>query len=119
MAPSRHGARIYTTQRDITRAIAGVMFAASLLQAATTIRVSGWAKNLGEVRRSPRHGLRRVDPRTMHFGPMGLGGALAPAACLRLLKEETEIMVLPREVPRRVRRGFKRLLRQYQGGLYR
>lgn len=62
---------------------------------------------------------RNPDPRTLHFGPMGLTGTLPADYSKRLLEEDVEWMQLGKRVPEPVRSQFQKLIGTYLDGLYR
>lgn len=61
--------------------------------------------------------LRRVDERTLHFSPWGLGGKLEPAASARFLAESLTYATLADEVPEDVRLNFERARTLFRYGL--
>jgi hypothetical protein len=62
---------------------------------------------------------REVDARTLHFGPIGLGGPMPPEKSRELLEAETAWMVLGERVPDSVCNQFKDLVSAYRDGLFR
>jgi len=61
---------------------------------------------------------RPVDARTLHFQPLGLGGALPPDVSDGLLTAQMAELTLPAEVPVTVRDQFDRLKDLYRAGLF-
>jgi hypothetical protein len=61
---------------------------------------------------------RPVDPGALHFGPLGLGGAMPPEACDELLAGQMAELVLPSDVPGEVASQFEKLKALYRAGLF-
>lgn len=61
---------------------------------------------------------RRVDERTLHFGPLGLGGAMPPETSAEILREAMDALVLPERVPADVRGQFDKLKTLFCDGLF-
>jgi len=61
---------------------------------------------------------RPVDPRSLHFGPLGLGGAMPADLQERLLREEMDALQLGEAVPAPVRSQFGKLRALYGSGLH-
>ena len=59
-----------------------------------------------------------VDPGALHFGPLGLGGAMPPEACDELLAAQMAELVLPSDVPGEVASQVEKLKALYRAGLF-
>src|SRR5205085_1714063 len=62
--------------------------------------------------------VRELDPRSLVFAPLGLGGPMAPGRALALAAHERERMALPAVVPESVRAQFGSVLKQYADGIF-
>src|SRR6266566_4094554 len=61
---------------------------------------------------------RPVDPGALHFGPLGLGGAMPAEASARFLAATMEPLVLPDDVDPGVRSQFEKLKRLFATGFF-
>jgi hypothetical protein len=61
---------------------------------------------------------RPVDERTLHFGPLGLGGAMPPETSAQILGASMDALVLPDRIPADVRSQFDKLKTLFCDGLF-
>lgn len=61
---------------------------------------------------------RSVDPRTLHFGPFGLGGAMPPEVAVKFQAELMDPLELPEHVSTEVRSQFNKLRALYRDGVF-
>jgi len=61
---------------------------------------------------------RPVDEHTLHFGPLGLGGAMPPETSAQILRASMDALVLPDRIPADVRSQFDKLKTLFCDGLF-
>ena len=61
---------------------------------------------------------RTVEAGALHFGPLGLGGAMPPETWMAMSKDTMAELTLPEEVPDVVHRPWDKLRSLYCDGLF-